>query len=313
MRFSPQEGFVSFDSGPRTESHSMDARRLSPPEGASFYSPRTFRVPRAKAESISLIGGEGSPCKSYFRETSRNQSEKVTLTNVPPQTMVSVMDLSLPAQIAGILSFILAYVARKKTNKKWLPWVLGFVAVLCFAFGWKSGNQRNTGQNAATQGNNSPVQNVSAVLSGTGTINQTVNIGPTKEDLKEILVQRAITANRELTSRYTNGFGLLGVADGKIVYEPRTRNFSITADWDHATLEIIKGNFARLYLPGFGFQSAHGNAGSNNTLRIECRFKEGAPSGPFDFAPWDPSLPRIYLEVLDKKEKIFVLGFRDAE
>jgi hypothetical protein len=113
------------------------------------------------------------------------------------------------------------------------------------------------------------------------------------------------TSNTELTKRYPGSYILLGIADGKIIYEPRLMAVEFHGDWDNSTVRI-EGDVAEVVLKDVTITSSNAHFRSAK-ISQHFKFKENEPL-PFSAVNLHGRLIRF--EVLDAKGKIFVIGFQ---
>jgi hypothetical protein len=229
-------------------------------------------------------------------------------------------------EVVALASFILGFATYMKLKKHWLTWFFGAVCATTLAIIlFRPPEPTSTGtptQTSTTTGNNSPAINMTATASGTSsTVNQigqqqvNINPGVPKDIVERIIREKEIRSHKELTAKYPEGYVLLGVADGQIVYQPRLKDFKVEADWEHATLGI-KDNVLELSIPSFGFEVfANGHTGRGNRISATIRLPANASASLIEnkaiSLPAFPGLPKMYFDILDLADKIFLIGFRN--
>ena len=78
---------------------------------------------------------------------------------------------------------------------------------------------------------------IKLVISGSNNItvqaapNSAVIIGISEKEMRELLRDKSIAANRELSDKYPLGYVLLGAVNGKIIFEPNFKDITIEAHW----------------------------------------------------------------------------------
>jgi hypothetical protein len=136
---------------------------------------------------------------------------------------------------------------------------------------------------------------------------QIVNNGISKAELQEMLKERFDTPNLqlELAKRYPGGYGLIGVANGTFIFQPKFKTFSCTADWEH-TIIINDPSSDRivLVLAHLVLQTPHSHQELED-VGISFPRTEHVPM-PSKIV----TNPLIWCEVLDLTNNIFVIGFK---
>lgn len=132
-----------------------------------------------------------------------------------------------------------------------------------------------------------------------------MNVGMSEAFVRDLLRQKAIAANTELAARYPKGYALLGVANGKLIYEPSASTVKLTADWDKTRLEIdTKGGVAKLIFASLVFSNERiSNLQLNNVAESFPLVENQAMESMFP-------VPGMRIEFLDIPKRIFVIGFK---
>src|SRR5256886_4456572 len=153
-----------------------------------------------------------------------------------------------------------------------------------------------------TSGSNSPAINQSATASGSGVVNQagrdlTINQGISEATVLAILKQTALSASAELASAYPGGYLLLGIANGRIIYEPKTDTFIMTA-----SASIDRTN--NLLTVAIKYLKIQGpiNVQLTNVTETFPFIENRARASSFS--------SRVYYEMLDTSKNIFVIGLK---
>jgi len=190
-----------------------------------------------------------------------------------------------------------------KVKKKWVKTLLlvvfGVALVVIFLL---PNDNTGTHQNATTSGTNSPAINQSATASGSGVVNQagrdlTINQGISEATLLAILRQKALSARDELASAYPGGYLLLGIANGRIIYEPKTNTFTMTASASiDRTNNLVTVFIQQLKIKG----------------EIDVQLTNCTETFPFieNRARASSFSTRVYYEMLDTSKNIFVIGLK---
>jgi len=106
-----------------------------------------------------------------------------------------------------------------------------------------------------------------------GSINQnqagrdlTVNNGISEAAMSALLRDKSIAANKDLSQKYPYGYILLGAVNGKVIYEPNSRQFQVRADWENWQLSIDNG-VANLFISTMEIVDRLGGFGKSSTTR----------------------------------------------
>jgi hypothetical protein len=106
-----------------------------------------------------------------------------------------------------------------------------------------------------------------------GSINQnqagrdlTVNNGISEAAMSALLRDKSIAANKDLSQKYPYGYILLGAVNGKVIYEPNSRQFQVRADWENWQLSIDNGG-ANLFISTMEIVDRLGGFGKSSTTR----------------------------------------------
>jgi len=217
--------------------------------------------------------------------------------------------------LAAFAGWFINYMKFKKT---WAKWLFGIVCLgsICYIIFFTSKDDSASAPTASTSGNNSPAIIQSATTSGSNstviqaasgsTVNTTINNGITGEQMRKLLDEHFDTPKKrlELSNIFTQGYALVGVANGSLVWVPRLKNVKFSADWDKTTI-VDEGNDIVLELYDMHITEPSGmhfsfDDVSFNYPRVEnVVFKDNhVGSGLF------------YFLVLDLNQKIFVIGFK---
>ena len=213
--------------------------------------------------------------------------------------------MHLPLQgLAALGAFILGCFVYMKVKKKWVKTlllvVLGVALVVIFLL---PDDNTGTHQKATTSGSNSLAINQSATASGSGVVNQAgrdltiINQGVSEATVLAILKQKDISASGALASSYPGGYLLLGIANGRIIYEPNTNSFTMVASASiNRTNNFLIVDIEYLKIQGL----------------INLEEVNITESFPFIENRARASLlsPRVYYEVLDVSKNIFIIGVK---
>jgi hypothetical protein len=224
---------------------------------------------------------------------------------------------------AGLGWFVSSIFPRDQRLKKWLKWLLGgtclvatITAILCSSEQTPSASRATA---TSTTGPNSPAASVSNVGSGaTVTVtqvsgNQTVNNGISEATMLELLRDKSIASNRELSEKYPYGYVLVGVVNGKLIYQSFFNQVEILTDWNENTLQI--DTTTHLVILYFHYLKIGGPGGGGQVLsdvRLVFSYAENGVGGVYPFAFQLPSghIVRIAAETLDAAKGVFVAGFK---
>ncbi len=148
---------------------------------------------------------------------------------------------------------------------------------------------------ATTSGSNSP-----AYAAG-----RDVNVqnGVSDSTVQQLLNLKAVELSERMLSEYPHGCLLLGLENGKVIFDSRLKDIQMDADWDNATITINGGN-VKLIIPKLAIVSG-GIHLSTEIAESNFPFVEHKPVRTSWFNFYGLSL---YCEVLDKDRDIFIIG-----
>jgi hypothetical protein len=162
----------------------------------------------------------------------------------------------------------------------------------------------------------------SAVASGGSTINQAgrdviINMGISEGTMKNLLRDKAIAANQELSQKYPFGYLLFGVANGEVVFQPDPAT-GLRFNPNNTALITIDSvqRRATVTFPFFEFTFPNNSTVSWVDVAYAFDYVENEPSLfniGFKMQETAPAIsPEIspYIEVLDASKVIFLLGFK---
>jgi hypothetical protein len=158
----------------------------------------------------------------------------------------------------------------------------------------------------------STTQKQSATAPG-GSINQnqagrdlTVNNGISEAAMSALLRDKSIAANKDLSQKYPYGYILLGAVNGKVIYEPNSRQFQVRADWENWQLSVDNG-VANLFISTIEIVDRLGGVREIQHHQVVCPYREGQSAGTGLAAAKGIG---IYFEVVDTSKQIFLIGFK---
>jgi len=208
--------------------------------------------------------------------------------------------------LAGIVTFL---------TWKWSPLIVFVILVLIFAaLSFSRPNQRSVSSAGNTPA--SPTVQQSAVASGDSTINQAgrdvvINQGVSEQTMRELLRDKSITANSDLVRKYPLGYALLGVADGKIIYEPNFRRFRVEADWENWKIGInTVQHRVRLFMSRVHITNDRGDTQTYVNEVVEINYSDTPEGQSFDAMHAADRGVGIYFEIVDLEKWIFLIGFK---
>lgn len=129
-----------------------------------------------------------------------------------------------------------------------------------------------------------------------------------------MLRDKSIAANTELSQKYSLGYVLFGVANGKVIFQTNApsglqfspkNNMLISIDSEHKKAELTILFFPATTKENYTFQW--------DQIRMLFNYVENQPMR-FQLASYTVNGRKIfpYVEVLDEAKAIFVLGFKDS-
>gem|GEM_PF-900998 len=140
----------------------------------------------------------------------------------------------------------------------------------------------------------------------TQTAGRDINNGVSDATLQKVLNLKDVELSERMLSDYPHGCIILGLKNGKVIYDSRLKDIQINGDWDNAKFVIdTNSQIAFLLLPHFSWISAQGGMVSLNYCSLGFRYAEDQP---MQFRNM-PSL-NMFTEVLDKNRGIFLIGFK---
>jgi hypothetical protein len=136
-----------------------------------------------------------------------------------------------------------------------------------------------------------------------------INAGVPEETEKKRMRELSANLEEKLIEKYPFGYALLGVANGKIVYEPYGTEFPLSGDWDNWRI-IIKEEekptitliISKLRVGGMRFE--------DESLTWSYAESSIAPLPNFVMSARGKGVS-IFFELIDAKEKILVMGLSD--
>jgi hypothetical protein len=195
---------------------------------------------------------------------------------------------------AGVISGGL--IAMKKP-KKVIGWFLIIASCIYFsiaAFTTNTERSDSHNQTATTAGNNSPTYQAGHDI--------TVQNGVSEATLQKVLSLKDVELTERIQNEFPQGCVLLGMQNGKVLYDSRLRDIAFTADWDNARLKV-EGTNAMIDIQHIDvYYQRNLSVVKNFSIVQSWAFFEGQPKmGP---------IPNLYYEVLDAKRGIFIIGFK---
>ncbi len=203
----------------------------------------------------------------------------------------------------GSLAFaVLAYMKARKKIVFWLLIVISLAALSVSIFSRSERTATPTKQSATASGGSTIIQaggNVTIINPGVGESTERARLRGEGAKLED-----------ELAHKYPLGYALLGVANGKIVYEPYIKQFRISGDWENWRIVISdEGNpmvtlmVSKLEIDGTRFESWTLTLPYSDGEAVHLPLRVERPAGVGAVYP--------YVEVVDTNQKIFAIGFSD--
>ena len=201
-------------------------------------------------------------------------------------------------EIMSLATFVLGCLAYMKVKKKYVAFLLWGVCLISLILVVTSENQDNTSANNTT---------VTATSSGKGSSAQAaghdINNGVPASTVQQILNLKDVELSERMLADYPHGCIIIGLKNGKVIYDPRLKDISVTGDWDNAKLVVdTNSQKATLYISDMwigGIEIDH-NSFSFDYSKTEPKRVTGISF----------SGVQIYSQVLDKDKGIFLIGFK---
>ena len=197
-------------------------------------------------------------------------------------------------------------------------WLFGLLVTLATP---QSPTQDASPAQSASPSSPATPQNIqqSAIASGSSTINQAgrdvvINSGISDQTMKELLRDKSNAANMELIQKYPYGYVLLGIANGKIIYEPNLRRFRVEADWENWRISINPiEHRLRLFMSRISIVNDRGNRSFYANEIVEVPYGEKPEGESFDTMHGADRGVGIYFEIIDLEKWIFLIGFKQYQ
>jgi hypothetical protein len=210
------------------------------------------------------------------------------------------------SDIVAFAALVLTVLVYMRARNKTLIWFLIIVGLSALSISTFSRSQRMASQTKQ-----------SATASGGSTINQAgrdltiINAGIPESTVLKILSEKAISANSELAKKYPLGYVLMGIADGKVIFEPKSLVLQFDSD-NKVEIEIdevqqtawVKFVFFKVW------DTKRSAAFLLDKVFLETAYTENV-STPLPVALSFANTPYLYgyVEILDRANKVFVVGF----
>jgi hypothetical protein len=146
----------------------------------------------------------------------------------------------------------------------------------------------------------------SAVASVGSTINQTINQGPSLDDIRKAIREELSNNMAEFAARYPHGYVIFGMAPGKIIYETQLRDIQIETDWRSFKAAVDAPNhMLRIWVPNIRITDPTNprNFGAYWSNVEDLPFVERQPVASLIVAG-------MYYEMLDLSKGIILVGFK---
>jgi hypothetical protein len=187
----------------------------------------------------------------------------------------------------------------------WLLLIVGFVALAASILS-RTKHEKTAGTTMQ-----------SATASGNSTINQAgrdviINEGVSEATVRKILSAKAISANKELAKKYPLGCVLMGITEGKVIFESDSSVFQFDPE-NKVTIAINDAKKqAAIDFVLFKITTIKGKAVLQiDACRMRISYVENVPRRlMIAFTLPDGIKAYPFVEVLDEANKVFVLGFK---
>jgi hypothetical protein len=209
--------------------------------------------------------------------------------------------------VALIIALILLLVGTTKRHKivGYISLLVSFIGLAVSVIGHEI--KRHSVTIAVSSQTNHVAPGIQVVASNNqgvlvGVNNGTVNNGISESAMRELLQKEFLDRNAELADKYPQGYALLGMASGQIVFEPKLKQTKVDADWSQVKISESGGAY-EVILDGI-------------TITVPGRPTYGFKNIAFIFSKSpgavtrDPFLGLYYLETIDANRGIFLMGFK---
>ncbi len=221
------------------------------------------------------------------------------------------------SEFLALVSFVGWFINFMKFKKQWAKWLFGLVCLgsICYVIFSNEKESREIPQSVSTSGNNSPAIIQSATTAGSNspviqaaagsTVNTIINNGISAEQMRELLKERFDTPNQEVefAKQFPQGYALLGVANGNLVWVPKFKTTKFSANWDETIIYNDPNWGTMLHLSKMEIISPGIPIVEFDNVELNFPVVENV-------AVKDRALGLFYLEVLDFDKKIFLIGFK---
>jgi hypothetical protein len=213
-----------------------------------------------------------------------------------------------PSDFIAWAAFVLGGLIAMKKPKKVIGWFLIIASggYLLFAI-LSSGNESKPATSSS----------VTATVSGSGSTAQAaghdINNGIPTSALQQVLNLKDVELSERMLSDYPHGCIILGLENGKVIYESRLKDIVVNADWNSVIIakDTTKKTIG-ITIPNFSYRhlTPGGLTATGMTLINTIPFAENEPvkDNTIDFSSW--GLPSMYYEVLDASKGILLIGFK---
>jgi hypothetical protein len=128
-----------------------------------------------------------------------------------------------------------------------------------------------------------------------------INQGVSEDTIRQLINEKAVSANAQLAARYPKGYVIVGIANGKIIYDSKEAPPNLIIDWKSADVKIDSNTGAMTaYIPNLAFEGSEAS-----DLLIDFPYGDAAVKPLVNFQG-----NKLYGEILDQEKRIFVLGMR---
>jgi hypothetical protein len=154
-------------------------------------------------------------------------------------------------------------------------------------------------------------QQITATAFGNGSSAQAaghdINNGVSDSTLQQVLNLKDVELSERMLTDYPHGCVILGLENGKVIYDSRLKEIKVTADWDNTKYAFDeKTHMMAIYFSKFIMDYTNGSHLEFNGSTFEFPYLENKPfrnriiGGLGDF----------YFQVLDTQKGILLIGFK---
>jgi hypothetical protein len=214
-----------------------------------------------------------------------------------------------PSDFIAWAGVILGGLIAMKKPKKLIGWFLivastGYLLLAIFTSDSEKTDSHN--QIATTSGSNNTVIQAAP--------NSTVNLGISETEMRELLRNKSIAANREFSDKYPCGYVIFGAVNGKIIYEPNFSTLKIpNSDLENAKLTINPNHTASILFPKLEAYETDGTL-SGGYYGVNFAFplvpNQASPTGAGFISKNYQTQIALYCEMIDLEKGIYLLGFK---